>query len=41
MKRIVLFALKAPLMQGYAPNGPLGAVGAIMTAPVTARPMFV
>ena len=39
--RIALLALTASLMAGCAPDGPLGAVGAIVTAPITAPVMFV
>lgn len=41
MTRIALLALGASLMAGCAPDGPLGAVGAIVTAPITAPVMFV
>ena len=40
MKRIVLLALVASLTLGCAPDGPLGTVGAIVTAPITAPIMF-
>ena len=40
MKRIVLLALVASLTLGCAPDGPLGRVGAIVTAPITAPIMF-
>ena len=36
MRKTALLMLAASLSQGCAPNGPLGAVGAIVTAPITA-----
>ena len=41
MKLIALLALAAPPMLGCKPDGPLGALGAIVTAPVTVPVMFV
>ena len=41
MRRTALLVLTASLMQGCAPDGPLGTVGAIVTAPITATVMFV
>ena len=41
MTRIALLALAGSLISGCAPDGPLGAVGAIVTAPITAPVMFV
>ena len=40
MRKTALLMLAATLSQGCAPNGPLGAVGAIVTAPITAPIMF-
>ena len=41
VRRIVLLALAGGLVAGCAPDGPLGTVGAIVTAPITAPVMFV
>ena len=38
--RITLLMLAASLIFGCAPDGPLGTVGAIVTAPITAPVMF-
>ena len=40
MRRTALFVVAASLVQGCAPEGPLGVVGAIVTAPITAPIMF-
>ena len=40
MMRNALLVLTASLVQGCAPDGPLGTVGAIVTAPITAPIMF-
>ena len=40
MMRITLLVLGASLIFGCAPDGPLGTVGAIVTAPITAPVMF-
>ena len=40
MTRIVLLLLAAGFVSGCAPDGPLGTVGAIVTAPITAPVMF-
>ena len=40
MKQTGLLVLAASLLQGCAPDGPLGIVGAIVTAPITAPVMF-
>ena len=40
MRRTALLVLAASLVQGCAPDGPLGMVGAIVTAPITAPIMF-
>ena len=40
MKRTAVFVLTGALTQGCAPDGPLGTVGAIVTAPITAPVMF-
>ena len=40
MRKTALLVLAASLFQGCAPDGPLGAVGAIVTAPITAPVMF-
>ena len=39
--RIALLAFTGSLISGCAPDGPLGTVGAIVTAPITAPVMFV
>ena len=41
MKRVALLMLAASVVAGCAPQGPLGTVGAILTAPITAPVMFV
>ena len=41
MTRIALLVLAASFAAGCAPDGPLGTVGAIVTAPITAPVMFV
>ena len=41
MMRVALLVLGTSLAAGCAPDGPLGSVGAIVTAPVTAPVMFV
>ena len=41
MERTAIVVLTASLIAGCAPDGPLGTVGAIVTAPVTAPVMFV
>ena len=41
MTRIALLVLAGSLIAGCAPVGPLGTVGAIVTAPITAPVMFV
>ena len=40
MRRTALLVLTASLIQGCAPDGPVGTVGAIFTAPITAPIMF-
>ena len=41
MTRTVLLVFATSLIAGCAPDGPLGTVGAIVTAPITAPVMFV
>ena len=41
MRRVALLMLAASVVAGCAPQGPLGTVGAILTAPITAPVMFV
>ena len=41
MTRTALLVLAGSLIAGCAPDGPLGTVGAIVTAPITAPVMFV
>ena len=41
IKRVALLMLAASVVAGCAPQGPLGTVGAILTAPITAPVMFV
>ena len=40
MMRIAVMVMTASLVHGCAPDGPLGTVGAIVTAPITAPIMF-
>ena len=40
MKKTAVLVLTGALAQGCAPDGPLGTVGAIVTAPITAPVMF-
>ena len=40
MKKTALLMLTASLIQGCAPDGPLGTLGAIVTAPITAPVIF-
>ena len=40
MKRIALLVLGESLVAGCSPDGPLGTVGPIVTAPITAPVMF-